>query len=343
MPTIKQQILAVLENLLDESSSASELSPDIKRLGELLDKVDIFSINSKQDIAHGETRSTHGQAVSPTMAAMCLREVARTITFMRGLHQAIADCLARRKDNKPIHVLYAGSGPYALLALPSLHAYSKKDIRFTLLDIHSESIDSAKMLIQTLDFTEHITSYHCVDACEFIMENKADIILSETMNLCLTKEPQVAIFKNLFHQSEHALLIPQTVSIDAKLINFSKEHTLLAADSKETFTEPKRDRVHIKTLFTLNRDSLRQWTKQQHRLPANSFVLPEYDDKKYELKLTTDIQVYQHHVLKNYDTSLTIPMTFPSSGTLAKGEKVSLFYQIGEKPGLVIKPNQPNI
>ena len=71
----------------------------------------------QEDISGGETLTSNGLALSPTMAAMCANDFVRTIQFIRGTHAAIADIRERFPD-RPARVLYAGCGPYATLAVP---------------------------------------------------------------------------------------------------------------------------------------------------------------------------------------------------------------------------------
>jgi hypothetical protein len=65
---------------------------------------------------------------------------------------------------QPIHVLYAGCGPFALLALPLMTAFSKQEVVFTLIDIHPESLRCARHLIDSFGYGAHVRAYACADA-----------------------------------------------------------------------------------------------------------------------------------------------------------------------------------
>lgn len=230
----------VINALLDDAIPSYSLMPELKMLEEILLSFSNIDLHFQGGLQTGETHTQEGLAVSPTVAAMCLNESARTTQFMRSLHRAIRDL---RHDRQPVKVLYAGTGPYALLALPSLLRYSADEVAFALLDIHQESLDSVKQIIQALGVEKSITNYDCADAIRYQIDNTPDIIISETMNYALMKEPQVAIFRNLSMQAPEALLIPESVQVDIKLINMSKEHIMMPADHTGDFPEPERDRI----------------------------------------------------------------------------------------------------
>nr|MCS5538880.1 hypothetical protein [Roseibacillus sp.] len=78
----------------------------------ILENAADFQIDRQLDIAEGETACSEGLVISPTQAAMCAGEFQRTTTFLRGLHDAIAEAVDS-KSPEPVRVLYAGSGPYA--------------------------------------------------------------------------------------------------------------------------------------------------------------------------------------------------------------------------------------
>lgn len=80
---------------------------------------------------------------------MCLEDGCRTPAFIRGIVLAVRAALARRGDNRrPIHLLEAGCGPLATLAIPVMTQFDPGDLQVTLIDLHQASIDCAVKLIQ---------------------------------------------------------------------------------------------------------------------------------------------------------------------------------------------------
>jgi hypothetical protein len=183
-----------------------------------------YRIDPQLDIARGETLTAAGLAISPTQAAMCASEHARTAAFIRGLEQAIREA-SGRIHGRPIRILYAGCGPYALLAIPLMSLFPAEKVRFTLLDIHKQSIESAKTVVEALGFSEYVSNYSQEDACTYRVpaDTAPDIVLSETMNACLAKEPLVTIACRLLSQADKAVMLPSSVRIDACLMDKGKE------------------------------------------------------------------------------------------------------------------------
>jgi len=88
----------------------------------LLCKVTNIDLHPLMFFDEDATITQKGKAVSMTTAAQCAEEYMRTQVFLRGVHQAIQDQLSQHKS---IHILYAGTGPFGLLVLPLLHAFSQ--------------------------------------------------------------------------------------------------------------------------------------------------------------------------------------------------------------------------
>lgn len=69
------------------------------------------------DVAEDDLRLASGLALSPRLAAQCLLDGPRTAAFLRGTLAAISEAL-RRFPDEAIEIVYAGTGPFATLALP---------------------------------------------------------------------------------------------------------------------------------------------------------------------------------------------------------------------------------
>ena len=316
--------------IVDRNKQLNDLIPEAQALRDFLESITQFRIEG--DIGAGETRLDKGLAVSPTIAAMCLRELARTPAFIRGTHQAITESL---RPDRPVQVLYAGCGPYALLALAPMALLSQEQVRFTLLDIHQESLDRARALIDGLGLSSHVEEYVLADATRYrIPSNRMpDVIVSETMAVCLHNEPQVSIARHLLGQAPGAKMVPQSVAVEAWLINQAKEHVFLPADHSGPIPAPQRDRVRLGRIFELNAANIQSWAGMEgDRLPAGAIELPDPIEPRYQPFLLTLIQVYGENCLKDYQSSLTLPR--PIRESVKAGDTLQFHYLLAEHPQL---------
>lgn len=324
------------QEILHSESSISNWASSIPHLGEIVDKHAAFHIDPGQDIGAGETWGGNGLALSPTMAALCLREIARTATFIKGLAQAIQS-LQVKHTHRPVKVLYAGCGPYALLAFPLMSVFSAQQVIFTLIDIHEQSLTSSQYLMKAFGFQNHIADFIQADAASYKIDPdmKPDIILSETMNASLEKEPQVSIFRNLYLQAPEAILIPQSVRVEAWLLNLSKEHVLVSSDHEGPIPKPNRERVFLGNIFALNSGRIKAWQGlNENYLPASQIMLPAKLANRFSPRLLTVIKVFEENTLQDYQTSLTLPQNFPVTTDLVGGEVLNFRYELGNSPGL---------
>ena len=187
---------------LSEDGPRGILAGIVGELVDILENASGFQIDQRPSVVEGETAAADGLAISPTQAAMCAGEFQRTAIFLRGLHDAIAEAVGQQ-SSRPVRVLYAGSGPYAALAVPLMTIFPPEDVQFTVLDIHPESIASAKSVVRRLGLERSVESFIVADACEYTIpyDGIPDIILSETMSTALEREPQVAIMRHLLGSS----------------------------------------------------------------------------------------------------------------------------------------------
>jgi hypothetical protein len=336
MTSDQRRLREITSKIIDARRPFWSLGEETGALQDLLGEHATFQMDLGGDITEGESRSGSGLAISPTQAAMCAMEVARTAAFIRGLEQAIRDVRTAAGD-RPVRILYAGCGPYALLAIPQMSLFPPDQVQFVLLDIHETSLGSARNIVESLGFTGYIASYVCADACRYKIPDDAqpDIIVSETMNVCLWNEPLVTIACHLLSQSETAILLPSNVRIDACLVDDSKEFRLLEKDELPGNLMPERDRVMLGKIFELNAENARRWgSPPGDRLPASRIKIPSPLENRYRPKLFTTVTVYGTTILKDYDTSLTIPTPIPVDQPLQGGEVLQFEYRLGAAPWL---------
>jgi hypothetical protein len=236
IPTI-EQLKKIGAVLLDEQSGYGLLRETCEALfavGEAVSGIGEQGVESAQT---ADTILPQGKAVSPLTAARCAREFARTSRFIRGLHAALLETQSRF-DGQTIHTLYAGCGPYATLILPLLPYLPRDGFRFTLVDIHPLALDGARKTIAHFGYDDFIRDYLLTDACsaDFAAQQPFHVAVTETMNLAMEKEPQLAVSANLVkHLEPDGILVPEQITVTAALLDSGREFTVLPADHQGEF------------------------------------------------------------------------------------------------------------
>jgi hypothetical protein len=253
------------------------------------------------------------------------------------LKQAV-ETLRKRGSGRVVSVLYAGCGPWATLALPLLARYPLTSVKFTLLDIHPQSLESARGLIETLGLEAGVSAYVLADAASYRIppDDLPDIIVTETMSVALRNEPQVTICRNLCAQAPEAILIPEEVRIELAQIAPKKEHSMVSSEHEGEIPPPQRRRIYMGEVFSLNKANITQWQQETGEyLPANTIVLPRVLNPMLQVSLLTTITVYGGIQLKDYDCSLTLPIKLQSAEPLVAGYPLHFHFRLGAHPELV--------
>ncbi len=172
---------------------------DYKQLTDaILEYKDLLNSLTNLDFDQPELRENiykdHGKAIGLEWAARCVDDMMRTKFFVNGLYEAIIDA-KKSFPGKRITILYAGTGPYATLALPTMALFSEDEIEFICLEINPLSYNSVRNLIDKLGFSNYVREFHNCDATEFKISNPetVDILLCECLQHALARESQVAI------------------------------------------------------------------------------------------------------------------------------------------------------
>lgn len=312
-------------DLINPNSDMSSLRMAVNQLYELFSEMTGIGISDFQE----DIYLSNGKAVSVSSAAHCLLEMKRTAVFLRGIKKAIDDKIIETESRERISILYAGTGPYATLILPLLHLYRPEEIRIDLLDINEISLSSAVGLIQKIGYSDFISGVICADACTIQSSRKYDIIISETMQACLKKEPQLAIMQNLIPQMNiGGVFIPEEISIDAYLTDPKTEHNRLIAPDPEKSARP---RIFLGNVFRVDKENLKTENLK------NTLLLPASQDLFPELKLFTSIRVYADEMLGENNCSLNLPLKYYDFRA-QKGTSVQLWYEQGATPGIKCRP-----
>lgn len=326
-----QEIAKVFASENPEHLSLSNAIMRYKKMLVDLSEIDLDTKESASDI-HFE----NGKAIGLKWAALCIDDINRTQKFIKGVIDAIK--VLKTKQVKPIHLLYAGTGPFATLILPVLASYSEEDIQVTLIEINKKSIEYVKKVFDRLGFNGYIKEVINEDATKYKIKNdeKIDIILSETMQAALKEEQQVSIFFNLLRQIKNdVIVIPEKIVLELGLWN---------SDAKET----AHDETNMKKLIdvfelspqrikTFEFDETNNQIKNQFpqiKVNLSKELLRKYD----QLVIFTEIQIFEKNWIRKNESGLTIPLMLEDlSRTEYEELSITLRYKIDANPGIEYK------
>lgn len=262
-----------------------------------------------------------GVAISPQQAARCLLEVQRSQVFMQGIAQAIAD---KTQKGSTVDILYAGTGPYGLLLLPYLAAFPAIQVRVILLDIHADNIEALHQLVDLLRLQDRVVAIEQADAARWMPPEGRlfDLIISETMNTLLRREPQVWIFSHLqqFLKTD-GHLIPEKIHLQVWLASGRQSGVFdfLLGD-----------------LFVLDRENARRLQQGDQSSMSGEIPLPDPCPPQVCIKLTTDIQVYGDYRLGENESSLNMPIVKRGLNLLGGG-KIGFRYRQSPFPEFIFE------
>lgn len=276
---------------------------------------------------HQNITTPAGMSIAPRWAASCLDDMMRTQKFILGIRDAIEERL-KLNSGKPVVVLYAGTGPFATLLTPLITVFTPAQLQMVLVEINPVSVLYLKKTIQHFGMDEYVIDVVQADAVTWIIspEMQPDIIVSETMNNALQKEPQVSIVANLLSQcNRKPVLIPELIKVDVCLIGDT--------------TKCPQDIQHLKTLIELDAKMAVLINQNPQGIPALSqgitVSIPELPNAKYnQLVLCTFIRVFGQHSLGLNESGLTIPHILRMTDSFKKYPVQFMFqYHIDSNPG----------
>ncbi|MGZ8216479.1 hypothetical protein [Methylomagnum sp.] len=337
MTTPTDRLRAIADTLLDISAPPSQALAASHALTDLFASLEGFDAGQNgTDYKHRlDTYTAHGKALSPINAARCAWEHLRTTRFLQGAHAALREA-QRRFPGQRIEVLYAGTGPYATLVLPLLPRFSPEALRLTLLDIHPHCLDSVARLLEGLGLGGFVREFVVADATRYRHPSNRPphVVITETMQKALIKEPQVAITLNLALQlAPGGLLVPERVDVRACLADPSREMPVLDAEGNC----PERARVDLGKVFELSLDTARAWAKPDLTdvaFPPARVAVPEpRPESATRFMLLTHIATFGEIGLGDYDCSLTCPVEIRPLRDPAPGLAVELRYRMDASPG----------
>lgn len=342
-----RRLRSITNELMSCDENVGRLREAAKELYSLFSLITGVGDDSNHPNCSCETQLASGKAISPKDAARCALDPLRTYKFIKGLGAAILEA-RRRFPDTTIEILYAGCGPFATLAIPLTTMFGPAEIQFTLLDIHKRSIEAARHIFHVLGLSAYVRNYIQCDAASYRHDTRQaiHIVLTETMQTALEKEPQVAITMNLAPQIRPGgILIPERVAVDACLLDLNREMMFTQAEADDTTSSDatcnKRRRIHLGRLLELTAESCRDQLEVDYRdgrrvltgSRDSIFSVPMDAVAELHLTLLTTITVFDSIALSDYDCGITYPKVFYEAGKLSKGARIEFTYCMENNPG----------
>ncbi len=308
------------------------LSDAIKRYEALL--LELSEMDMEDEGLKEDLHFVNGKAIGTTWAALCVQDMIRTKKFVKGIFEAIKHL--KNRQVQPIHILYAGSGPFATLILPVLAVYSEQEIQVTLIEINQRSYESVKRVLRRLNFTGFVRDIINEDATTYQIENGVEvhIVLSETMQNALQGEQQVPIMINLVQQIKNeVILIPEKI-----VLSLGVRESNIAADGEIIHSASQK----IAEVFELSEEQIRASKVDDLRevqFPEMTIMIPKGLVQSFgQIAIFTEIQVFEDTWIMSNESGLTIPLVLADVTRLNLQElSVLLQYKISANPGFEVQ------
>lgn len=315
-----------ITSVLRSSGHPGELLAAARELHDLLVHVTGLDAQAFDGADARDIALPGGTAIAPRSAAACVLDFTRTTAFLRGTEAALRAALARFSE-RPIEMLYAGCGPFAPFALMLATQFDPTQVRVTLLDVNGRSLDCARRVFAAFGLSALVRDFVCADAAAYVWppERPLHVVLTETMQRALEKEPQVAVTLNLAPQlCDGGLLVPERIAVDLCLFDPAREFPMLDANG-----EPQHSRVRVPLgeVFALTAESACVLAARAD-YPAIFLDVPT-DSQHLSAMLRTRITVFGEHELDEYASGITNPLMLNG---LSGARCIRVQYQGGPRP-----------
>ncbi len=277
-----------------------------------------------------------GIALSTKNAADCIRDYKRTASFIKGVYKALLSALKTFPDTR-LNILYAGCGPFAPLILPLLPLFKPEQLSVTLIDINECSIETIKEIVAELEYEPYIANITVADATQYKYSKLKNLhlVITETMFQALTREPQVAITRNLAPQlTKGGILIPEEIKLSWGFSFFSKEpylHQYKNEYEVKNNVGQTLKKTPINTLFTLNKGENSE-QQSPYYYESKWHEKPEDYKEAPDICIYTTISIFDTHTLENQESLITNPYCLFSLYNLKKHDKFRMRYDTQTVP-----------
>jgi hypothetical protein len=172
----------------------------------------------------------------------------------------------------------------------------------TLLDIHGRSLDAAQRIFQAFELTSYVRECIQGDATSYVHHGPLHVIITETMQRALEKEPQAAITFNLAPQlCQGGIFIPEKICVKACFY-----------DPNTEFVIPDEiNKIRIAVVLDIPGDV----------------------NKNFGLMLLTTVKVFESVVLDEYESGITYPVVLHDFSWTKCGTRIGFVYYLGAEPG----------
>jgi hypothetical protein len=332
---------SISDTILDESSSQLRLQAALDEYSQLCARVSGIQPDAGFNSQAGDQLLAEGVAIGPRAAAHCITDYQRTVVFIRGVYAAINDCITERQqraERGPLHILYAGCGPFATLLMPLIERFDPDALDITLLDIHAESLNSVGRLVNHFGLEFYDIATMKADASTYQHHRTLHLIVAETMQKALEQEPQLAVTANLVPQLQpKGVFIPQQVRVQLCLANpasFMTAASPIAANSSQRKRSVAEliclNQSHISHIMhTLEKDP----DSRSYQVMATELIMPADEDAQgRELFMFTQVVVYSDYRLDDFEAEITLPTRVHDIPTPAPGAAFCVVYRMGAYP-----------
>jgi hypothetical protein len=326
----KQELIIIVKSII-ASNTNDEHIHWAKKLSRFYQK----ALQDKQS-DDNEIAVKGGVALSSSGAADCVDDYLRTVNFIKGIYKALNNLIVLFPDRN-INILYAGCGPYATLILPLLPLFKKERISAILIDINASSIESVQKIISIIGFEDYNLELIEGDATTYIIPKnfEIDLAISETMHYALTREPQVAISRNIIRQlPQHAIFIPQEIKIDLAYTFFDYEPSLkmdINGIKGYKNMQPYIYNVFVDRLLTINKEHF-VGDLIVSKIETDYYTLPISFSNHPDICLFTEIKIFEDIELKTAESYITNPYCLVSIYGISNYTEIQFVYDYDEIP-----------
>jgi len=332
----QETLRKIAKVLIEPTTDFEQLSTAIIQLKEFylkISEVDLENDKNRKDI-----HLSNGKALGTSWAARCVDDIIRTKQFISGVYQAVQKLLDEHPE-KTIHILYAGTGPFAALVTPLTALFSSNQLQFTFLELNTVSYQKVQLVVQQIGIEAYVRRIIQTDATTYQIpaDERVDILLSETMQNALKREQQVPIIYNLLQQIDNeVILIPEVIELQLAGINAARNRDRMMYDSKKPYHQI------LGSFFKLDIPSVCAFYANHQDL-SNTYIfsdqyfnITENLRKDFpELYVFTRLCVYQNIEILPFESGLTIPYKLANLDNQQKeSSTIRVAYELGEDPDI---------